>query len=109
MSYFFNPAARVEHLEHVAYYESRQSGLGARYLAAFDAAMVKVCEAPHRYKVEFPPDIRRYRVPGFPYNILTGRWGSALPRSVRLSLCRRFGPSPCPAQYGGPFDDYALG
>lgn len=70
MSYFFNPAARIEYLEHVAYYESRQPGLGARYLAAFDAAMVKVCEAPHRYKVVFPPDIRRYRAPGFPYNIL---------------------------------------
>ena len=70
MSYFFNPAARIEYLEHVAYYESRQPGLGARYLAAFDTAMVKVCEVPHRYKVEFPPDIRRYRVPGFPYNIL---------------------------------------
>ena len=70
MSYFFNPAARVEYLEHVAYYESRQPGLGARYLAAFDAAMVKLCDAPHRYKVEFPPDIRRYRVSGFPYNIL---------------------------------------
>jgi len=24
-----------------------------------------------------------------------------MPRSVRLSLCRRFGPSPCPAHYGG--------
>ena len=70
MSYFFHPAARVEHLEHVAYYESRQSGLGARYLAAFDAAMGKICAAPHRYNVAFPPDIRRYRVPGFPYNIL---------------------------------------
>ena len=69
MSYFFNPAARVEYLEHVAYYESRQPGLGARYLAAFDAPMVKECEAPHRYKVESPPNIRRYRVPGFPYNI----------------------------------------
>lgn len=32
--------------------------------------MVKVCESPHRYKVEFPPDIQHYRVPGFPYNIL---------------------------------------
>ena len=70
MSYFFNAAARVEHLEHVAYYESRQPGLGARYLAAFDAAMLKVCEAPDRHKVEFPPDIRRYRLPGFPYNVV---------------------------------------
>ena len=70
MSYFFNEAARVEHLEHVAYYEACQIGLGARYLAAFDAAMGKVCSAPDRYRVEFPPNIRRCRVPGFPYNIL---------------------------------------
>ena len=70
MSYFFNVAARVEHLEHVAYYEGHQPGLGARYLAAFDMAMVKVCEAPHRHRVEFAPDIRRFRVPGFPYNVL---------------------------------------
>jgi hypothetical protein len=26
--------------------------------------------------VEFPPDIRRYRVPGFPYNILYRHVGS---------------------------------
>ena len=48
MSYFFNEAARVEHLEHVAYYESCQMGLGARYLLAFDVAMGAVCEAPDR-------------------------------------------------------------
>ena len=76
MNYCFNPSARVEYLEHVAYYESQQAGLGARYLAAFDAAMAKVCEAPHRYLVEFPPNIRRYRVPGFPYNILYRQVGA---------------------------------
>ncbi|MEQ1531185.1 MAG: type II toxin-antitoxin system RelE/ParE family toxin [Methylococcales bacterium] len=75
MNYFFNPKARAEHLEHVAYYESRQPGLGARYLAAFNAAMVNVCTAPHRYKIEFPPNIRRYRVLGFPYNILYRQTG----------------------------------
>ena len=32
--------------------------------------MDKVCHAPDRYRVEFSPGIRRYRVPGFPYNIL---------------------------------------
>jgi toxin ParE1/3/4 len=70
VNYFFNPKARAEHLEHVAYYESQQQGLGIRYLAAFKVAMDKVCAAPHRPKVEFPPNIRRYRVAGFPYNIL---------------------------------------
>lgn len=70
MSYFFGKDARIEHLEHVAYYESRQPGLGARYLAAFDSAMDVVCEAPTRYKVEAQPDICRFRIPGFPYNIV---------------------------------------
>lgn len=70
MNYFFHPAARIEHLEHLAFYESRKPGLGVRYLAAFEAAMSKVCDAPHRYKIEYPPEIRRYRVRGFPYNIL---------------------------------------
>ena len=70
MSYFFNEAARIEHLEHVAYYEEQRRGLGVRYLTAFEAAMVKVCENPERYRAELAPGIRRYRVPGFPYSIL---------------------------------------
>lgn len=32
--------------------------------------MRAVCEAPDRYRVEFPPAIRKCRAPGFPYNIL---------------------------------------
>ena len=70
MSYFFNEEARVEHLEHLAYYEACQAGLGRRYLAAFELAMAQVCLAPQRFRIEFAPDIRRYRVSGFPYNIL---------------------------------------
>ena len=70
MNYFFNEAARDEHLEHVAYYESCQIGLGVRYLLAFDTAMAAVCESPERYRIELPPSIRKFRVPGFPFNIL---------------------------------------
>ena len=70
MSYFFNPAARAEHLEHIAYYESQRPGLGGRYLAAFDAAMSKICQAPLRHRIKFPPDIRCCRIMGFPYNIV---------------------------------------
>jgi toxin ParE1/3/4 len=70
VSYFFHEDARLEHLEHVAYYESCQVGLGARYLAAFDRAMDAVCQAPDRYRIELAPGIRKFRVPGFPYNIL---------------------------------------
>jgi toxin ParE1/3/4 len=70
VSYFFHEDARLEHLEHVAYYESCQVGLGSRYLAAFDRAMDAVCQAPDRYRIELAPGIRKFRVPGFPYNIL---------------------------------------
>jgi hypothetical protein len=38
VSYFFSEGARVEHLEHIAYYEEQRIGLGARYLSAFEAA-----------------------------------------------------------------------
>jgi toxin ParE1/3/4 len=76
VSYFFSAESRVEHLEHVAYYEDQRPGLGARYLAAFETAMVTVCENPDRFRIEFPPGIRRYRVPGFPYNILYRQSGT---------------------------------
>jgi toxin ParE1/3/4 len=75
MNYFFHPQSRIEHLEHVAYYESQQTGLGTRYLNAFNKAMINVCTSPHCYKIEFPPNIRRYRIPGFPYNILYRQTG----------------------------------
>jgi len=31
MSYFFHPVAQTEHLESVAYYETKRAGLGASY------------------------------------------------------------------------------
>ena len=39
MKVLFLPAAEAEHLEQVAYYESKQSDLGARYLAQVNAAL----------------------------------------------------------------------
>ena len=70
MNYEFHPAAEAEHLESVAYYESRQPGLGASYLAEFESAMENVWQAPHRYPVERRPDIRRATLQRFPYTIL---------------------------------------
>lgn len=52
MSYFLHPMARKEHLHNVSYYESKQHGLGARYLIEFETAMKSVCKAPNRYAVE---------------------------------------------------------
>ena len=42
MSYQFHPEAEAEHLETVAYYEDRQPGLGASYLAEFESALEQV-------------------------------------------------------------------
>ena len=70
MNYEFHPAAEAEHLESVAYYESRQPGLGTSYLAEFESAVENVCQAPHRYPVERRPDIRRITLQRFPYTIL---------------------------------------
>lgn|GEM_PF-993612 len=78
MSYFFHEAASAEQLEYAAYYESCQVGLGARYLSAFDEAMDKVCQYPDRYRVEFPPNIRKFCIPSFPYNILYRLVGSTV-------------------------------
>ena len=70
MSYSFHPAAESEHLESVAYYESKRPGLGATYLAEFEKSMADVCEAPNRYPIKMEPDIRRKIMKKFPFSIL---------------------------------------
>jgi plasmid stabilization system protein ParE len=70
MSYYFHPAAEAEHLETVAYYESKRPGLGASYLAEFEKIMDAICEVPRMYPVEKQPDVRRIRMKRFPFAIL---------------------------------------
>ena len=70
MSYFFHPNAEREHLESVAFYETKQAGLGSSYLSDFEGVMAVVCAHPRRYRIEEQPDIRRVRLKRFPYNIL---------------------------------------
>ena len=70
MTYRFHPEAEAEHLEAVAWYESRRPGLGARYLAEFEQVLERVCRNPHRYPVDRRPDIRRARMWRFPFTIL---------------------------------------
>lgn len=48
MSYFFNEAARVEHLEHVAYYEACQIGLGALLCRIVGSDIEVLVVAAHR-------------------------------------------------------------
>ena len=70
MKYCFHPAAEAEHLETVAYYESKKPGLGATYLAEFENILAGICDAPQRYPIEIKPDIQRRRMKKFPFRIL---------------------------------------
>lgn len=70
MRYEFHPEAALEHEEQVVYYEKRAPNLGARYHSAFRSAALRVCEAPHRYKVVQTPGIRRTSLRGFPFSII---------------------------------------
>ena len=53
--------------------------------------MTKICENPERYRIELYPDIRRYRVPGFPYNILYRQSGNDMEVLVVAPHRRRLG------------------
>ena len=70
MSYYFHPAAEAEHLESVAYYESKRPSLGAFYLDEFESIIEPACETPHRYRIEMQPDVRCIRMKKFPFTIL---------------------------------------
>ncbi len=70
MNYVFHPSAEAEHLESIAYYESKRPGLGASYLAEFERILVYVCESPQRYPIEMKPDLRCGRMKRFPYTVL---------------------------------------
>jgi toxin ParE1/3/4 len=60
------PAARDDIAEAARWYEGRSPGLGARFLAAMDAALGQAREAPERYPQVFR-DVRRVLVADFPY------------------------------------------
>jgi len=70
MNYRFHPGAQHEHLEIIGFYESRQPGLGAAYLAEFESFMIGVANIPGRYRVERKPNIRVVSLLKFPYRII---------------------------------------
>lgn len=70
MKHVFHPAAEAEHLEHVAFYESRQAGLGARYLDEIEVAIALICEAPQRYPIEGAAGLRRLHLRQFPMTLI---------------------------------------
>jgi len=70
LNYFFHPAAEAEHLESLAWFESRATGLGASYLDEFVLTMAAICDAPQRYPIVKSPDIQRVRMDRFPLSVL---------------------------------------
>ena len=44
MIYYFHPDAEAEHIENVAYYESKQAGLGDAYLDEFASVLELIVE-----------------------------------------------------------------
>ena len=69
MTYDFHPEARQEYREAAAFYETRQSGLGAAFTLEVEAALDRILEAPARWRV-IEEDVRRCLTHTFPYGIL---------------------------------------
>ena len=69
MTIWFHPEAEAEHLETVAYYETRRSGLGSHYLAV-EQALNAVRTDTHRFRIVQEPDIRRAPLVRFPLSII---------------------------------------
>lgn len=70
MNYRFLRAARAEHLDEVAFYEGRLPGLGADYLAEFEAVMVRICATPDFFPRIGESDIRKAGLKRFPFHVI---------------------------------------
>lgn len=70
MKYRFHRAATSEHLDNVAFYESRQPGLGADYLAEFETVMAHICTTPDFYPTVGAPNIHKAGLKRFPFHII---------------------------------------
>ncbi len=70
MKYALHPEAALEHEDQVAYYEARSPGLGRRYHAAFLSTLLRICDAPHRYRMVDAAGMRRVSMRGFPFAVI---------------------------------------
>ena len=68
VSVVFRSAARHEFREAARWYEARQAGLGAQYVAEIDHAIEGAAEHPERYP-RMHGEIRCVRVKRFPYSV----------------------------------------
>lgn len=69
MNYRFHPKAVAEHYDNVTFYEERLPGLGADYLAEFEAAMSHICRYPNFYPV-IAENIHKAGLKRFPFHVI---------------------------------------
>ena len=70
MNYQFHPDAFDEHYDSVAFYQNRLPGLGADYVAEFEAVMAHICTASNFYPTIADPDIHKAGIKRFPFHII---------------------------------------
>jgi len=70
MNYRFHRAALAEHLDEVAFYESRLPGLGADYLDEFEATIARVCATPDLFPRIADSDLRKAGFRRFPFHVI---------------------------------------
>jgi len=68
MQVIFTPAARAELLEAQDWYESQQRGLGVRFRAQLEAAVIRITDNPYQFPAVCQ-DVHRARLRKFPYSL----------------------------------------
>ena len=69
MRFIYHPEADAEVIESARYYNSRQGGLGGRFLVMVDKAVDSILEDPTRLPL-VDDEVRRCPVDQFPYSIV---------------------------------------
>ena len=64
----FRPAARAEFVGAALWYEARQPGLGAQFVAEIDHAVDLAANYPDRYPIKHQ-EVRSVRARRFPYSV----------------------------------------
>lgn len=68
MQLSYHREARDEVIAEARYYEARATGLGADFLSAVDAAILRISESPDGMPI-VEDDVRRCPVPRFPFDV----------------------------------------
>jgi plasmid stabilization system protein ParE len=78
VNYTLHLAAEAEHLQHAGYYRAIRPSLAAQYLADFESTVDRICEAPNRFRIERPPNLRVVSLLKFPYFVVYRDIGSSV-------------------------------